>query len=159
MTASVEVDQALLALKIGFLVLLYLFIWLIVRSATRDLRLAPQESLVIGAADVAALRAEAPIAHARLLVLDSPTLRRGASIELAGPTSIGRGPENAVRLDGDEFVSSRHARLDVRPDGTWVEDAGSTNGTFVNGARVTEARLLQPGDVVRVGQTDFRVET
>ena len=158
MTASVEVDQALLALKIGFLVLLYLFIWLIVRSATRDLRLAPQESLIIGAADAAALRAEAPPARARLVVLDSSTLRAGASIELAGPTSVGRGPENAIRLDGDEYVSSRHARFDVWPEGSSVEDVGSTNGTFVNGARVTEARLLQPGDVVRIGQTDFRVE-
>lgn len=159
MTASVEVDQALLALKIGFLVLLYLFIWLIVRSATRDLRLAPQESLIVGAAEAAALRAEAAPVRARLLVLDSSTLRAGAAIELAGPTSVGRGPENAVRLDGDEYVSARHARFDVRPDGTWLEDAGSTNGTFVNGARVTEPRLLQSGDVVRVGQTDFRVET
>ena len=45
-----------------------------------------------------------------------------------------------------------------RRDGLWVEDVGSTNGTFVNGARVTTPRRLGKGDVVRVGQTDFRVE-
>ena len=47
MTGSIAVDTALLALKIGFLVLIYLFIWMIVRSATRDVRAAPQESIVI----------------------------------------------------------------------------------------------------------------
>ena len=55
-------------------------------------------------------------------------------------------------------MSSRHATLDSRADGLWVEDAGSTNGTFVNGAPVTSRRLLQPGDVVRIGHTDLLVE-
>ena len=72
------------------------------------------------------------------------------------PTRLGRGGENAIRLDGDDFVSTRHALLEPRPDGLWVEDVGSTNGTFVNGARVTTARLLTPGDVVRIGQTDLQ---
>ena len=72
------------------------------------------------------------------------------------PTRLGRGGENAIRLDGDDFVSTRHAMLEPRPDGLWVEDVGSTNGTFVNGARVTTARLLAPGDVVRIGQTDLQ---
>lgn len=48
--------------------------------------------------------------------------------------------------------------LEPRPDGLWVEDVGSTNGTFVNGARVTTARLLVPGDIVRIGQTDLQVQ-
>jgi pSer/pThr/pTyr-binding forkhead associated (FHA) protein len=71
---------------------------------------------------------------------------------------VGRGAENAIRLDGDTTVSSRHATLDSRADGLWVEDAGSTNGTFVNGAPVTTRRLLQPGDVIRIGHTDLLVE-
>ena len=62
-----------------------------------------------------------------------------------------------IRLDADTTVSSRHATLSRRADGLWVEDAGSTNGTFVNGARVTSARL-QPGDVIRIGHTDLLVE-
>jgi pSer/pThr/pTyr-binding forkhead associated (FHA) protein len=66
--------------------------------------------------------------------------------------------ENTIRLDADTTVSSRHATIDSRTDGLWVEDAGSTNGTFVNGARVTSARLLQPGDVIRIGHTDLLVE-
>jgi FHA domain len=154
--ADIATDEALLALKIAFLVLLYLFVWLIVRSATRDLRTAPQESIILSAGEAGRLRAGlAPTWH--LLVLGSPVLRPGSEIELAAATRVGRGPENGIRLDGDEFVSSRHALIEPRPDGLWVSDAGSTNGTFVNGARVTEARLLQDGDVIRVGQTDLKV--
>lgn len=162
MIADVAVDEALLALKIAFLVLLYVFIWLVVRSATRDLQQAPQESIVLRPAEADALRAAASPAAAappRLRVLHSPSLEPGAEVELAAPTSVGRSAENGIRIDGDDFVSSRHARFEVRPDGVWVEDAGSTNGTFVNGARVTTARQLRRGDVVRIGQTDLRMES
>jgi pSer/pThr/pTyr-binding forkhead associated (FHA) protein len=158
-TLALEVDEALLGLKIGFLVLLYLFIWVVVRSATRDLRSAPaQESIVLGPAEAEELRAALPRRVARLLVLSSPTLSEGTTVELTQPTSVGRGAENGLRIDGDDYVSSRHAQFEVRADGVWVEDAGSTNGTFVNGARVTSACRLQEGDVVRIGQTDLLVE-
>ena len=162
MIGAVDTEQALLALKIGFLVLLYLFIWSVVRSVTRDLRSAPQESIVLSAKKANELRAHyepvVPTSVARVLVLDSPALQPGTTVELAVPTLLGRGGENAIRLDGDDFASTRHAMLEPRPDGLWVEDIGSTNGTFVNGARVTTARLLAAGDVVRIGQTDLRVE-
>jgi hypothetical protein len=163
MVGSLDTEQTLLVLKIGFLVLLYLFIWAVVRSVTRDLRSAPQESIVLSAQEANELRAryepvvQAPLARVR--VRDSPALRPGTTLELKTPTRLGRGGENAVRLDGDDFVSTRHALLEPRPDGLWVEDVGSTNGTFVNGARVTTARLLQPGDVVRIGKTDLQVES
>ena len=159
MTDAIDVDEALLGLKIAFLVLLYIFIWLIVRSATKDLRVAPQESIVLGAEEAAQLRAQlGPRPHAmRLTVLASPALQPGATVEIAAATHVGRGAENGIRLEDDDYVSSRHARFDPRPDGLWVEDVGSTNGTYVNGARVTSARLLQSGDVVRIGQTDLQV--
>jgi pSer/pThr/pTyr-binding forkhead associated (FHA) protein len=151
-------DEALLALKIAFLVLLYLFVWLVVRSATRDLRAAPQESIILSPADAAELRAAVPPPSPHtLLVLESPVLRPGSEIAVAAATRLGRGVENGIRLDGDDFVSNRHATIEPRQDGLWVADTGSTNGTFVNGARVTEWRLLQDGDVVRIGQTDLRV--
>jgi hypothetical protein len=156
-TDSIDVDEALLALKIAFLVLLYLFIWLIVRSATKDLRVAPQESIVLGAEEAAQLRAQFAPQAVRLTVLASPALRPGATVEIAAATHVGRGAENGIRLEDDDFVSSRHARFDPRPDGLWIEDVGSTNGTYVNGARVTSARLLHSGDVVRIGQTDLQV--
>jgi len=156
-TTAVTTDETLLGLKIGFLVLLYLFIWVVVRSATRDLRTAPQESIVVPAAEAARLRAALAPASARLRVRASPVLPTGTTIEIDGPTRIGRGAENAVRLDGDDFVSSRHALVDADAEGLWVEDAGSTNGTFVNGARLTTRRLLREGDVVRIGETDLEV--
>ncbi len=162
MIAALESEEALLALKIGFLVLLYLFIWMVVRSATRDLRIDPQESIVLSAKDADALRAAHAVSNnpsARLLVLSSPDLAAGSVQVITGPTRIGRGPENGVRLDADDYVSSRHALVDARSDGVWVEDVGSTNGTFVNGARITDMRLLRDGDVVRIGQSDFRVES
>jgi len=158
-STAVTVDEALLGLKVGFLVLLYLFVWLVVRSATRGLSEgAPQESILIGAADAAALRAAAGISRRRVVVLQSPAIEPGTAIELPSNARVGRGAENTIRLDADTTVSGRHATIDSRPDGLWVEDAGSTNGTFVNGARVTSARLLQPGDVIRIGHTDLLVE-
>jgi len=162
-TTALDTEQTLLVLKIAFLVLLYLFIWAVVRSITRDLRSAPQESIVLSAKEANELRARyepvVPTPLARILVLESPTLQPGSTIELREPTRVGRGGENTIRLDGDDFASTRHAMLEPRPDGLWVEDIGSTNGTLVNGARVTTARLLVPGDIVRIGKTDLRVET
>jgi hypothetical protein len=52
----------------------------------------------------------------------------------------------------------RHARFEPRRDGIWIEDIGSTNGTFVNGIRLTRERRLTAGDVVRIGETDLRFE-
>ena len=159
MRLAVTVDETLLALKVAFLVLLYLFVWLVVRSATKGLTEgSPQESIIIPAAEAAALRASLAPPTRRVVVLASPTLQPGTAIEVTSTAGVGRGPENTIRLDGDSTVSGRHATLDARTDGLWIEDAGSTNGTFVNGARVTTPRLLVPGDVIRVGHTDLRVE-
>lgn len=151
-------DETLLVLKLGFLVLLYAFIILIVRTATKDIGGAPQESIVLGPAEAAALRAEYGLKPARFVVVVAPGLRRGSTVEVSASTIVGRDPESGVRLDGDEFASARHARIDPRPDGVWVEDLGSTNGTFVNGAQITSKRLLQPGDVLRVGETELKLE-
>ena len=158
---SAQVETTLLALKIAFLVLLYLFIWRIVRSAARDLRL-PQESMILGPQQAAAAGLGAqPSARetGRLVVLHSPALDEGDLYTLdSHPMTIGRGATNDVPLREDEYSSTRHARLEPRRDGVWIEDIGSTNGTFVNGIRLTRERRLVPGDVVRVGETDLRFE-
>jgi hypothetical protein len=160
--SNIDVDTALLVLKVAFLVLLYLFIWRIVRSASRDFRSAPaQESQIIrpGEAAAAGLAPRRAEPSARLIVVKSEALPLGESYALAaGPVAVGRGGQNDVPLDGDEFASAEHARFEARRDGVWVEDVGSTNGTFVNGGRVTTPRRLGRGDIVRVGQTDFRVD-
>jgi hypothetical protein len=158
--ASVDVEGVLLLLKAGFLVLLYLFIWRIVRTASRDLRL-PQESFVLGPQQAAAmgLRQDPPLAMGRLVVIKSTAIDENAEFVLdSSGISIGRGRPNDVALDGDEFASATHARVEPRRDGVWIEDVGSTNGTFVNGIRLTHPRKLVVGDLVRVGETDFRFE-
>jgi hypothetical protein len=159
--ASAQVETTLLALKLAFLILLYLFIWRIVRSAARDLRL-PQESMILAPAQVAAAGLiPQPTARVlgRLVVIASPALEVGASYTLASqPFTIGRGPGNDVPMPDDEYASTRHVRFEPRRDGIYVEDVGSTNGTFVNGIRLTRDRRLTPGDVVRVGETDLRFE-
>lgn len=157
--ASAQVETTLLALKIAFLVLLYLFIWRIVRSAARDLRL-PQESMILAPQQAAALIAQPSTRElGRLVVLASPALREGEMYRLAStPLTVGRGSNNDVPIEADEYASSRHARFEPRRDGVWIEDIGSTNGTFVNGIRLTRERRLTPGDVVRVGETDLRFE-
>ena len=158
MIGDIAVDEALLGLKIAFLVLLYLFIWRIVASASKDVRM-PQESFILTPSEAAGLRRAVSQPRAHLLVLDSPALAEGDVLTVdSAPMTLGRGGQNTVPLDGDEFASARHARVEARPDGLWVEDLGSTNGTFVNGARVTTARKLDEGDVLRVGQTDLRVQ-
>ena len=158
MSASVTVDEVLLFLKIGFLVLLYLFIWRIVRSASRDLRL-PQESFVLAPGGGAAAPVQAGPLTGRLVVLKSPALDEGADWVLdSAQLTVGRSGDNDVQLPNDEFASARHARFEPRRDGVWLHDLGSTNGTFVNGTRIDRPRKLTPGDVVRVGETDFRYE-
>jgi pSer/pThr/pTyr-binding forkhead associated (FHA) protein len=158
MTAALTTDETLLGLKVAFLVLLYLFVWVVVRTATRNVTAAPQESIILSAAEAAELRAQLGSPAARLVVLASPALQPGSTVDVDGTTSIGRGAEHGVRLDADSTVSSRHAVVERRADGLWIEDVGSTNGTFVNGARIKGWRLLQPGDVVRIGHTDLAVE-
>jgi hypothetical protein len=159
---SAQVESTLLLLKIAFLILLYLFIWRIVRSAARDLRL-PQESMILGPQQAAAagLVPRPPALElGRLVVIASPALLEGDVVALdSHPLTVGRGGNNDVPLAGDEYASSRHARFEARRDGVYVEDIGSTNGTFVNGIRLTRDRRLAPGDVVRVGETDLRFES
>jgi len=154
---ALATDESLLILKIAFLALLYLFIVLIARSATKDIGGAPQESIVLGAAEANRLRAELGVRPARFEVVASPDLESGATIELAGPTVVGREAGTGIRLDHDDYVSARHARIEPRLDGTWLEDLGSTNGTYVNGARVDGGRKLQTGDLVRIGSTELQL--
>ncbi len=156
---SAQVETTLLVLKLAFFVLLYVFIWRIVRSAARDLRL-PQESMILAPQQVAGLIPQAARSQGRLVVLASPTLEEGTEVELdAHPLTVGRGETNDIPIPADEYASARHARFEPRRDGVWIEDVGSTNGTFVNGIRLTRERRLAPGDVVRVGETDLRYES
>ena len=157
--ASIAVEEALLLLKILFLVLLYLFIWRIVRTAARDVRL-PQESFVLAPGSVPGLGVEQPDVEAgKVIVVKSPALDEGEEWQLnSAPLTFGRSAQNDVQLQRDEYASSKHARIEPRRDGVWLEDIGSTNGTYLNGIRLTRPKRLTPGDIVRIGETELRYE-
>jgi pSer/pThr/pTyr-binding forkhead associated (FHA) protein len=95
----------------------------------------------------------------RLVVVESESLEEGDEYAIDSTAlTVGRGQDNDLPVPGDEFASARHARFEPRRDGVYVEDLGSTNGTFVNGVRLNGGRKLVPGDVVRIGETDLRFE-
>jgi hypothetical protein len=162
MLASTGVAEVLLVLKIAFLVLLYLFVLRVIRSAGRERQAPSQDSMILTPAAAAAAglgRGVSKRRSVRLIVQRSPSFEVGDEFQLnAAPLTVGRGGQNDLVLDGDEFASARHARIEVRGDGVWVQDLESTNGTYVNGSRVAGAQRLDAGDVLRVGETDLLVE-
>jgi pSer/pThr/pTyr-binding forkhead associated (FHA) protein len=131
----------------------------VIRSAARDLRV-PQESFVLAPAQArSGSPAEAPVPPGRLVVVSSPTLKPGQAFSTGPvPLTIGRSAQNAAALEGDEFASTHHARVESQRDGVWILDLGSTNGTWVNGERMDGRHRLHEGDVVRIGQTELRYE-
>jgi pSer/pThr/pTyr-binding forkhead associated (FHA) protein len=99
-------------------------------------------------------------ATGRLVVVKSADLAAGEDYELnSAQLTIGRGNQNDIPIATDEYASARHARFEPRQDGVWVQDLGSTNGTFLNGTRLDRPRRLTRGDIVRIGETDLRYES
>ncbi|MGD0441404.1 MAG: FHA domain-containing protein [Acidimicrobiales bacterium] len=105
--------------------------------------------------------ASAPVAVDRSLVLRlrvvDPPHRRGRVFELGDEVTVGRSPGCAVPLDDDTFASSIHARVFRRSGELWIEDLGSTNGTFLNDERLEVPARLRRGDRVKVGSTILEV--
>jgi pSer/pThr/pTyr-binding forkhead associated (FHA) protein len=86
-------------------------------------------------------------------VILEPKARRGATYALNGEITIGRDADCTIQIEGDTFVSQRHARVHLVDGQPMVEDLGSTNGSFHNGNRLHGVRLLHPGDRIQVGYT------
>ena len=140
-------DAAVLAiwvLRLLFLGALYAFLWMVVRALIRDLRSASREPMrELG----------------RLVVVASPSGEPapGATFALDAITSLGRDVNNSIVLD-DEFASASHAVLTYRGRAWYVEDVGSTNGTFVNGSQVDGLAPIAFGDEIQIGQARLRLE-
>lgn len=97
-----------------------------------------------------------PAAHS-VVVVEGRS--QGTSRPLVGPMTIGRAASADLPID-DDYSSSRHAQLVPRGDGSWVvEDLDSTNGTYVNGSPIDHPTPVGPGDVVRIGRTQLRLES
>jgi pSer/pThr/pTyr-binding forkhead associated (FHA) protein len=149
------VKQLLLLLQVGFVVLLYLFIWRVIRVASRDMAIG-QESMVLRPVKP---RATPERALGRLVVVQSPELEQGRSIPIAHDLVAGRDADLDIPLGADGYASGRHARFARGQDADVVEDLHSTNGTFVNGDRLAGIRPLAAGDVVTIGQTQLAYRT
>jgi len=137
----------LLLLQLGFLALLYLILFGFARSLLRDLRSAEQAQI----ASLAGI--------GRLNVLESPEDEppAGRPIALGPINSLGRNVNNTIYVE-DDFVSANHAMLTFRGRSWFIEDQGSTNGTYVNGHRIDRAVALSFGDELTIGRVRMRLE-
>lgn len=153
-------DQVLGALRILFLALVYLFfarvlwsVWSEVRTPVGGTTTAATGTGVFGGRKI-------PAGKGRLVfVMVEPRSRRGDSFTLSDSLTIGREPDNDISVPDDTFISGHHARLEVRPSGSWLVDLESTNGTYVNGQRIDGDRSVRRGDRVQVGSTVLEVRS
>jgi hypothetical protein len=130
-------------LRLTFIAGIYVFLWMVVRGLLRDLRAAAKDPAG---------------ALGRLVVIGSGGAPvAGTVFLLDAVTTIGRDLGSSVVVD-DPFASASHAVLTFRGRGWYVEDLGSTNGTYVNGATVTGTAPLGFGDEIAIGEVRFRLE-
>lgn len=91
------------------------------------------------------------------LTIVEPSDHKGRTFDLDDELTVGRSPGCGVSMADDVYTSTVHARLFRHNDQLWVEDLGSTNGTFVNSERIAQAVRLGKGDLLQVGSTVFEV--
>jgi FHA domain-containing protein len=150
------------ALKFGFLAVLYLFLFWVARSALRDLS---SHEVVAGGGEPEARgrrrneggselrRAVEP----RLEVIAAMGHDPGSSWDIGSGATMGRSDGADIRVD-DPFASSAHARIFPREDFMHIEDMGSTNGTYLNGRQLRTAERLKVADVIRIGDSEYRYQ-
>ena len=154
-------DPLAVALKFGFLAVLYLFLLWVSRSALRDLTRG-QEAAGSEPVDAPGGRHSEPqdgglLAHMspHLTVVAALGHEPGDVIDVAEGATMGRGDAADINVD-DPFASSAHARIYARGDFMQLEDMGSTNGTYLNGRPVRGAERLKEADTIRIGDTEYR---
>ena len=135
------IDVVLLAGRLLLLALLYLFLFAAVKT---------------GIGLVAGQRVKGRGVWT-VSVVQGPAELRGVTLPINGPVVIGRSPGADIVI-GDDFVSGKHARLSPAGDGAVIEDLSSTNGTLLNGGRVSGAQSLQVGDAIDIGTVKLKVD-
>ncbi|HET8564942.1 MAG TPA: FHA domain-containing protein [Solirubrobacterales bacterium] len=151
-------DPVSVALKFGFLAVLYLFVLVIARSAFKDLRRTTAPAPDATGFHAVPAYVEAPRGPDGWFVVDrGGGLEHGQRFDLIGGLSVGRSKEADVQID-DRYASSLHARVFSREGRFYVEDMNSTNGTLLNGATLQGEAELIDGDNVQIGDTVFRLE-
>jgi hypothetical protein len=148
-------ELTLFLIKISYLAILWIFVLSAISVVRSDMFGARMPATAREAAAPKARRQPKQKARkgspTHVLVVDGAN--KGERADLAqAPILIGRGADAAIRLD-DDYVSTRHARIAASGDQWFVEDLGSTNGTYIGSARITQPTTLALGTQVRIGKT------
>jgi hypothetical protein len=151
-----DLEPLAVALKFGFLAVLFLFLFWVTRSSLKDLRGTASPGFETGYHEVAG-GVEPAGTDAFLVVQQGGGLTEGEHFDLFGGISLGRSADADVRLD-DRYASGIHARVFNRSGAYFVEDMSSTNGTLLNSRELHGEAELTPGDVIRIGDTELRFE-
>jgi FHA domain len=152
------------ALKFGFLAVLYLFLLWVARSAMKDLARGGDAAAAAPGVEPPGPRRRAsgvPDLRAgvmpQLIVVAAKGHEPGASWDVGTGAMMGRSDGAEIRVE-DPFASSAHARIFSRGDSMYVEDMGSTNGTYLNGRQIKAAERLKMADVIRIGDSEYRYQ-
>ena len=156
-------DPIAVALQFGFLAVLYLFLLWVVRSARRDLAGGANADVpVAGGAAAKPSRERGGMdlrqgIRPRLEVVAAMNFAPGTEFEIGDSATMGRAPSADVPIE-DPFASSAHARIFPRGQFMYIEDMGSTNGTYLNGRALRRPEQLKTADSIRIGETEYRYQ-
>ena len=154
-------DPIALLLKFGFLAVLYLFLLWIARSALRDVAGSRAAALVDDTGPTARPREQGMDLRSgvfpQLEVVAALGREPGDRVDVNGGITLGRSPTADIQID-DPFASSAHARIFPRGQFMYIEDMGSTNGTFLNGRQLRKPEQLKVADSIRIGDTEYRYQ-
>jgi len=158
--ATQNLDAVLRVMQWGVIALIFLFFLRVVRAVWVEMSPATiRKSRGERRQERVAARPARPTARRKQLYLRviEPPERAAESYELDDELTIGRSPGCGIPTPDDIYASTLHARLFKRNEQVWVEDLGSTNGTYVNSEKITQALRLGKGDVLQIGSTVFEV--
>jgi hypothetical protein len=156
-------DPIAVALQFGFLAVLYLFLVWVVRSARRDLAGGGNTDVPMAGGQAAAPPRERggydlrQGIRPRLVVVAAMNFPPNHEFEIGESATMGRSPSADVPIE-DPFASSAHARIFPRGQFMYIEDMGSTNGTYLNGRQLRRPEQLKTADTVRIGETEYRYQ-
>ena len=157
-------DPVSVALKFGFLAVLYLFLLWLARSALKDLRRGAAGQPAFGGAHPGGVARAEPVpadatgihrlSEQSFLIVDTAVGHQpGSRYDVTGGATLGRGDVEIVLED--PFASSQHARIERQGGAVVLEDLGSTNGTYLNEELLSGPQPLHAGDRVRIGDSEF----
>jgi hypothetical protein len=145
---SPSVNIIILLLRVAVVLLLYFFLWQVLRYVMRDLQTGGSHTS--GASS-------SPYGQLVVVRAGQSGVTVGKTFPLGPSTIIGRSLENCEIALNDSFLSAQHARLELQGDIWVLEDLRSTNGTFLNDMEVRDSAIVENGDIIRVGRVELRV--